>query len=253
MTTLTYIFHSCFVAETGDAMVVFDYWKDNERQEARQLLARANKPVYAVVSHFHPDHYNPVVLQWAQQGKARLLLSYDVAKRRRADTAMPAAILRPGHTYEDEHIRLRAFRSTDIGVSVGITLGDGTTLFHCGDLNNWRFDDPEEDAARLKVTQRQMEGMYLAAVREVAAAYPAIDHLMFPLDPRLGRNATRGARQWLERMPVRHFHPMHFWNLYPQMRESLSELQKDFPATLFHLPADSPLNHSGAMEFITSL
>ena len=33
---------------------------------------------------------------------------------------------------------------------------------------------------------------------------------MFPVDPRLGSDFARGARQWLQYIPTRYFAPMHF-------------------------------------------
>lgn len=251
--TLTYVFHSCFVAETDTAVVVFDYWHDSPQGVLRHLLDATRKQAYFVVSHVHPDHYSPAALRWAERLGARCLVSYDVARRLRQGREAVAGVLRPGRAYEDEHLLLRAFRSTDTGVSVGVTFPDGTVCFHCGDLNNWYFDEENVDAARLKVTLRQMEGLFLSVVREVGSAYEAIDHLMFPLDPRLQVHTARGARQWLDRVPVRNFHPMHYWNLYPQMREALLELERQYPSTRFHLPPHSLQDDNALAELVTSL
>ena len=35
---------------------------------------------------------------------------------------------------------------------------------------------------------------------------------MFPVDPRLGKDYTRGAEQFLDRIKVGLFIPMHFWD-----------------------------------------
>ncbi|MDY5968540.1 MAG: MBL fold metallo-hydrolase [Bacteroidales bacterium] len=250
--TLTYVFHSCFVAETDTAAVVFDYWRDNLRKDLQRLLESTQKQVYFVVSHAHPDHYSPAVLRWAERLGARCLLSYDVARRLREKRDMAACILRPGQVYEDGNLCLQAFRSTDTGISAGVTFPDGTVCFHCGDLNNWYFEEDNVDATRLKVTLRQMEGMFLSITKDVVAAYKAIDYLMFPLDPRLEGQTARGARQWLDRMAVGDFYPMHYWNLYPQMKEALQELERHYVTTRFHLPPESLLDHNVLAEYLIS-
>lgn len=319
--TIEYLFHSCFVAESATAIVVYDYWRDRADQRLHRRLAQTDKQVYFVVSHFHPDHYNPAILRWtlapsaaepalpdggepapsageasevsttgeeSEAGEVRrpdfllrrpplYLLSYDVVKHRRVDKSLPAAVLRPGHGYEDVNLTLQAYRSTDIGVSTCTTFhapcaeavapGSGeaaagsegaaareeTTVFHCGDLNNWYFSqDKETEADKLKVTLGQMEGLFLSVVREMQEAHPAIDHLMFPLDPRLGEDMLRGATQWLTKISVAHFYPMHYWDLYPAMCDGLQQLAALFPATRFHCPADMPESHDALSSLLTS-
>lgn len=274
--TIEYIFHSCFVVESQCAVVVYDYWRDRADGRLHRLLAATEKQVYFVVSHFHPDHYSPAILRWQQgseaapDGKAVFvlrkapiyLLSYDVVKRRHVDAALVAAVLRPGHGYADGNLSLQAYRSTDIGVSTCATfhheplagLGDGPTVFHCGDLNNWYFPaDGSDDEAHLKVSTAQMEGLFLAVVRELQVAHPVMDCLMFPLDPRLGNGMLRGAAQWLSKIAVRHFYPMHYWNLYSDMVRGLHRLAEEYPSTCFHQPEDMPESHDALSGYLTSL
>jgi hypothetical protein len=276
--TIHHIFHSCFVAESATAVVVYDYWRDRNDRRLHRLLAETDKQVYFVVSHFHPDHYNPNILRgtlssaetplrdskdsmggnnFVFRKEPLYLLSYDVVKHRHVDKDIPAAILRPGHGYDDNNLSLMAYRSTDIGVSTCTILHEGgehTTIFHCGDLNNWYFsDEEEEDTGKLKVSRAQMEGLFLAIVREVKAAYPSLNHLMFPVDPRLGKDMLRGASQWLQKIPVDNFYPMHYWNLYPAMQKGLEQLASQFPNTCFHTPEDMPESYDALSGYITSL
>lgn len=211
MTTVTKIFHSCFLVETDDAMLVFDYWRDPDGVLHNRLSATA-KTVYFFVSHFHEDHYNPGILSWPQ-GKSpvapRLMLSYDTVKRRRVPPALPTAVLRPGAAYEDELLRVVPFRSTDVGVSTAVVVKrDDTRLFHAGDLNNWYFPSSEP---RLKVSPREMEALFLSILRDIRKEFPRFDHVMFPVDPRLGDEMHRGPRQWQAMIATAHFHPMHQW------------------------------------------
>lgn len=279
--TIRYLFHSCFVAESSDTIVVIDYWHDRDDGRLHHLLEETSKQVYFVVSHFHPDHYNPQILRCKlpvddndhaacnheSANKKRLyfrlrrkplyLLSYDVVKRRRIFPALPAAVLRPGHHYEDDNLELHAYRSTDIGISMALRLKadeQGETLFHCGDLNNWYFSEEGEGPEHLKVSLQQMEGLFLSVVRELEKVYPdGLQHLCFPVDPRLGKDMLRGATQWLYEIPANNFYPMHFWGKYEAMAEGLKQLQEMFPRTTFHLPEDIPEAYHALSEHITSL
>lgn len=41
-----------------------------------------------------------------------------------------------------------------------------------------------------------------------------LDLALFPVDPRLGQDYTRGARQFIDRIQTHQFAPMHFWKKY---------------------------------------
>lgn len=206
---LHYIYHSCFVWEGEEFLLVYDYWKDPEGRLRALLEAAGEKEVYFVVSHFHEDHYNPDLPGWcAEHERWHLLPSYDTVKRRRIDPALPLAVLRFGMQVETPWFRLKAYRSTDVGVCTVAELTDGTTLFHAGDCNNWYFADRGND--RLKVSREQMEKLYLSILRDIRQDYPRLDHAMFPVDPRLGQEMLRGVWQLTSRMEVKAFHPMHY-------------------------------------------
>lgn len=213
---LIYIYHSCFAAVEDDCLIVYDYWRNPEGrlQGLLEEAERDEKSVYFIVSHFHEDHYNPIVAEWCAERKEEgwhLLPSYDTVKRRRIDKDLPLAILRFGDTHNTPHFTLRVYRSTDVGVSTVVTLRDGTTLFHAGDCNNWYFPSHNnEGAERVKVTPDQMEKLYLSILRDIRADHPHIDHAMFPIDPRLGQEMLRGAQQLLHTIDIAHLHPMHY-------------------------------------------
>lgn len=216
MTSIHYIFHSCYVAEDEQCMLVFDYWKDPE-QRLKNLLRNNEKRLYFVVSHFHEDHFNSAIFNYSG---ARFLISYDTVKRRRLDPSSVTSVLRPGHGFSDDLIRVECFRSSDIGVCSSVTMSDGTICFHMGDCNNWYF--PEDKGEQLKISPIQMEKLFLSIVREVAEVHPHVDHLMFPVDPRLGAHATRGLDQWLSRISASHIYAMHCWQRYDEVCSLLS-------------------------------
>ncbi len=246
---IEYIFHSCFAVETTHAILVFDYWQDRGDRCLHRKLSETEKQIYFIVSHFHPDHYNAIILPdraanavggFRFRKAPRYLLSYDVVKHRHVPADIPTTVLRPGHSYEDEHLLLQAYRSSDIGISSCVTVKEqgtmGETCFHCGDLNNWYFANEEDEPAQLKVSLDRMEKLYLSIVADVKKQHPSIDHLMFPIDPRLGYEQLRGARQWLSRLAVQHFYPMHYWDMYDLMKQGLQMLANEHPTTIFHTP-----------------
>ena len=107
--------------------------------------------------------------------------------------------------YQDEHLTIRAFGSTDVGISFLIET-QGKQIFHAGDLNNWHWKDestPQEVA--------EAEGNYLKELDIIAKYTQAMDVVMFPVDPRLGTDFMRGAQQFIDRIKTGVFVPMHFW------------------------------------------
>jgi hypothetical protein len=212
---IDYIYHSCFAVRGEGFLLVYDWWRDPSGRLAELLreAGEANLDVYFVVSHFHEDHYNPQLpdLCAAHPGW-HLLPSYDTVRRRRIDKSLPLAVLRFGEEVVTPHFRLKAYRSTDVGVSTVVELPDGTTLYHAGDNNNWYFPEEQQhaDASRVKVSRDQMEKLFLSILRDIRHDYPRIDHAFFPVDPRLGQEMLRGPQQLLKAIAVGHLHPMHY-------------------------------------------
>lgn len=225
MLLISYIYHSCFAVEDDKVLIVFDYHQDDDRGTLHRLIdTRVNRKLYFVVSHFHEDHYSPEILEYSD---ATLLVSYDTQKRRRIPANVPAAILRPGDRYEDENLRLDALRSTDVGISSLVTLSDGTTIYHAGDNNNWYFSHDEDEHIRCSVDE--MEGMFMSNLREVRNLTKRVDHVMFPVDPRLEGEMLRGACQWLQQIKTGHFYPMHTWGGWKEVNAGVEELRELFP------------------------
>lgn len=230
MINVHYIYHSCFAVETDDALLVYDYWKDSRNMRLHALIdTLSDKQLYFIVSHFHEDHFNPEITEFAG---ARLLVSYDTSKRRRIKPPVATAVLRPADFYEDELLHLNALRSTDVGIASLVTLPDGTTIYHAGDNNNWYF--PENDEEHIRCSLDEMEGMFLSNLREVRAINKSVDYAMFPVDPRLGSEMLRGACQWLQQVRTGHFYPMHCWGRWSEVAEGIEQLKELFPETEFH-------------------
>ena len=212
---IEYIYHSCFCVVDEGFMIVYDYWKDPAGRLAALLqeAEEASREVYFIVSHFHQDHYNEALPQGcAEHERWHLLPSYDTVRRRRIDKSLPLAVLRFDEEVSTPFFRLKAYRSTDVGVSTVVELADGTTLYHAGDNNNWYFPTGQTgaDADRVKVTPDQMEKLFLSILRDIKKDHHRLDHLFFPVDPRLGQEMLRGLLQLLKTIEVGQVHPMHY-------------------------------------------
>ncbi len=214
---LTYIFHSGFVFETDQCILVFDYWMDPAGVLPRYL--ESSKPMYVFASHFHEDHFTPEILTWRERkDNIRYLLSKDILRHRRARKEDADAWLGKGATWEDALVRVMATGSNDSGVSWVVETG-GMRLFHAGDLNNWyaRFltDDYQGGLVYspdfgIDVDPVKEERRFLGELKDIRKLTGRFDVAMFPVDGRIGNGYTRGARQFLDRFQVGLFVPMHF-------------------------------------------
>lgn len=171
-----------------------------------------------MASHFHEDHFTPEIIAMnVPNGDKRIILSRDIIRRHRAKETDADVIMRKGDVYNDEYIKIKAFGSTDAGVSFMLET-DGKKIFHAGDLNNWHWED-ESTPQEVK----KMEGDFKAVLRDIMAEYPTVNLAMFPVDPRLGTDFARGARQWLQTIKTTYLAPMHF----PPAREKAMTFGKE--------------------------
>ena len=143
---LTYLYHSGFVVESADCTLIMDYFQDTDDGYIQQNLSTFPGKLYVLVSHWHPDHFNPEVLKWKQERPdIHYIFSKDILRKRLVHLS-DADFLLKGQVWQDEVVRIQAFGSTDVGVSFLIETGN-KKIFHAGDLNNWHWSEestPEE-------------------------------------------------------------------------------------------------------------
>ena len=215
--TLTYIFHSGFVLETEQSILVFDYWLDPSG--VIEGIFRRDKPLYVFSSHFHEDHFTRKIFEWKKQKcNITYILSKDILKHRRAKKEEADAWLAKGASWSDERISVKALGSTDSGVS-WLVETEGKRIFHAGDLNNWyaRFL-PEaiqgqtiySEEFNEEIDPIAHEKQYLGELKDISKVADGFDLVMFPIDGRIGNGYTLGGRQFIERFKVGLFVPMHF-------------------------------------------
>lgn len=155
------------------------------------------------LNRYHKSATPPFYSDIQSDTRFLIILSKDILKHRRA-AAEDATYINKGDVYEDGHIRIEAFGSTDVGISFLIDL-QGIRLFHAGDLNNWHWS---EESTPQEV--RKAEGDFLAEIKILQQKAPLVDVAMFPVDSRIGKDYMRGAEQFVERIKTTIFAPMHF-------------------------------------------
>ena len=131
MIKVTYLDHSGFVLSAPDTILVFDYYRDPSHALQRILHGNPSLPVVFFVSHHHRDHFNPGIFEIAQNHERTYVLSDDVAQRYVPSTLRTAG-LSAGDVVENIYgiRRIKAYGSTDAGVSFLVELADGKSVFH---------------------------------------------------------------------------------------------------------------------------
>ncbi len=206
MTKVTYLDHSGFALTTPEVILVFDYFRDPSHSLEKLLDHNKEMPVIFFASHRHPDHYNSAIFNLAQNHERVYVLSNDIVIQQ-LHKGVSVATMSKGDVLEDlpGDTKVKAFGSTDEGICFLVTTKDGTTILHAGDLNDWHWKDTSTEREAQKA-----ENDFKVIVNRIKSEYPAIDIVMFPVDPRQGSDFARGATTLLDEIKVGDFFPMHF-------------------------------------------
>ena len=210
MTEVTYLDHSGFAITLDNAILVFDYYRDPSHALHRILNRNPLKPVTFFATHRHPDHYNPIIFEVAQNHRRTYVLSNDIPSQKIPTTAAVQG-MSPGDVVENIPgcRRVKAYGSTDVGLSFFVTTDSGLTIFHAGDLNLWHWKDEFSDRQQARASQKFDE-----ILGRIKSEEPKMDIVMFPVDPRQGTDFAEGAARFLDAIKVHSFFPMHFWGNY---------------------------------------
>ena len=209
---LTYLYNSGFVFEGEHFMMILDYYKDAEEGFVFQKITSYPGRIYVLSTHWHPDHFNPEVLQWRKtRSDIRYIFSRDILKKRWWTNFRDVAFLLKGQVWEDDNVRVQAFGSTDVGSSFLVEV-EGKKIFHAGDLNFWHWSEvstPKE----IQLSERH----FLQEVALLAEKTTQLDLAMFPVDPRQGKDYMLGAQMFVDRIHADVFVPMHFGTDYEKI------------------------------------
>ena len=203
---ITYLYNSGFCMELECANIIMDYYSsgfENLPEKIQYILAD-DKPVYVLSSHAHADHFDRSILGFTKENSnITYILSSDIGVTK-VSGAKGVISLGVGDTFADKVISIRAFGSTDEGVSFLFKI-NGKSFFHAGDLNNWHWSEEADETY-----MNDMEENFLNIVSDIKSKTSKIDLAIFPIDPRMGENYSLGAKQFLEAIKVEHLVPMHF-------------------------------------------
>ena len=223
MTKVTYLDHSGFAVQLPEVILVFDYYRDPSHALHKILENNPEIPVIFFVSHQHKDHYNTGIYEMAQNHRRVYVTANDVPAKAIPST-LEVAGMSAGDRIEDlpGGISVKAYPSTDSGVSFMVETSGGEKIFHAGDLNLWHWKD-ESNAAEIK----KSEAAFRKALNRISSENQEIDIAMFPVAPRLGTDFGEGAKEFLTEIKVNNFLPMHFWGMKDEALTFLSTIQGD--------------------------
>lgn len=211
-----YIYHSGFIFEEKDTVLVFDYFMEPKHKSTIEYLK--NKNVIVFSSHSHNDHYNPEIFKWRHiTSTIRFVLSSDIKLEAKKDDIY---YLSKGQELYFEDIYIKAFGSTDLGVSFLVKI-NGINIFHGGDLNCWSWFDEttEENAIAEEAFKEEVKYIKTQCLNKIDIAF-------FPVDPRLKNKFSEGVLYFAKEIKPKIIIPMHFGNCYNSISKIKDSIEK---------------------------
>ena len=215
---ITFVHHSCFVIETDERVLIFDYFRNGNVNgyEFTGVLPEFDKekPLYVFASHAHQDHFDLEILRWAAKfSKIHYILSKDIrlSGRYLERNGIPVGVkdkvtfVQSLKTYEVDDMKIRTLKSTDAGVAFLIEM-EGKYIYHAGDLNLWKWDGAG-DLVNGKETRAYKHEINKLADYEIDVAF-------VPLDSRQKKFAAEGLLYFMEHVDAKVVFPMHMWQDY---------------------------------------
>lgn len=216
-----YIYHSCFVIEDSEYILIFDYYKTPRKKEAliniEDFVTKMDKKIIVFSSHVHADHFNPEILKWQEKNpQISYVLSSDIKLK---TIPKRCHMVSEGDEIKIEELDIKMYGSTDSGVSFWIKMRN-KIVFHAGDLNWWYWaDDTKEE-------EEFMKNSFQKIIQEIKKNNEKINVAFFPVDPRLGNNAFLGGKYFVEELQPENIIPMHFGKSYNVIKEFCNDLKK---------------------------
>ncbi len=208
---ITYLNHSGFLLEDKDFSMLIDYYNPSKNKLIESIVKTSLKnsgKFYILSSHSHPDHFDAKILDFKTLRKdIKYIFSKDIEELI-FNKDSSEVFIEKFEQYEDNIVKIKAFGSTDIGISFFIE-SSSKKIFHAGDLNNWHWNEEfTEDEIK------EAEDFYHKELRDISLEISELDLAMFPIDPRLGTDYMKGAIEFIDKIHVKLFSPMHFQGQY---------------------------------------
>ena len=213
-----FIHHSCFLVEVDEKVLIFD-WFGGERVSGYHFCGaipeyEPDTPIYVFASHKHQDHFDMDVLRLAKRYQnIRYILSKDCKMSPHfltkhgfpVDVREKILYVGAGSKYRVGDLKIETLRSTDTGVAFYVEV-NGVSLYHAGDLHNWRWEGAGD------LVKGLMDTNYKAQIRRLAGR--KINLAFIPLDPRLEKHQFLGIDYFMEHTDADYIFPMHMWQDY---------------------------------------
>ena len=216
---ITFIYHSSFLIETEGCYMLFDYFK------GKIPNLNKNKPIYIFSSHFHKDHYDPIVIELFRDYNDKFILSHEIKRyfRLEADNII---YVRKNSEYNIDDLNITTFKSTDAGTAFLINY-KGKNIFHSGDLHLWLWE------GETKEYNNNMEANYKREIEKLKNI--DIDIAFIPLDPRQGKWYYKGMSYMLSELNIKYVFPMHCWEDYNVLERFIADCHNTKDNTIFKL------------------
>lgn len=198
-----YLYHSSFLVEFENRVLIFDYFKDKPRRggfiegvvNAEEL---ADYEVNVFVSHRHADHFNPIIFSWFYEiRRLRFFLSPDIVA---VPEEVRSVTIHPDKLTEVDDLSIQGYESNDEGVAFYIQTPEAN-IFFAGDLNWW--DWPSESPEY----RHQMQESFCREVNKLIGY--DIDVAFIPADPRLGASYSKSIDYFMRTVDARVCVPIH--------------------------------------------
>lgn len=196
MINITYLSHSGFVLDTGEKILVFDYYEGN----LSKYLDKS-KHIIFFVSHRHYDHFNKEIFDYDKDYNVTYVLSDDISAANKSDIFFVS----PNRKYELDNIKIKTLKSTDEGVAFCIYT-KGYSIFYAGDLNLWKWE------GETKRYNEQMEADYKKEINKIKGE--KFDIAFLVLDPRQDTDFYLGFDYFMKHTDTTMAVPMHMWGKY---------------------------------------
>lgn len=204
---ITHIFHSGFILETDDILMVFDYYKGN--------IDLKDKKTIVFVTHGHGDHYTRDIFRWQEyRDNISYILSFDIDNVPTQDNIY---IMNPYENLDIENVNIRSFGSTDQGLSFLVNYEDINIIF-AGDLNWWHWENDS------KTVQEDEARQFKDEIEKIKNINKKIDIAFFPVDPRLGEGFSFAGEYIIRELDPKYFIPMHFGDKWGTSKKFINKM-----------------------------
>ncbi len=132
--TIWYLKNSGFAVKTRSALLIFDYLDDDPAPDEMLLAnghvrpeALKDLPVFVFVSHEHPDHFDPKILEWR-----KVVPTINYVFGFPPPNKDGIVLMGPREQRTLGPLAITTIKANDAGVGFAVQV-DGLTIFHAGD------------------------------------------------------------------------------------------------------------------------